>query len=71
VGIARALATDPVFIVFNEPTSTLDVTVRAQIIELIRDLQVRAGLTALFITHDLNSVRSLVHHVVVMHRGGG
>jgi len=69
VGIARALATDPVFIVFDEPTSTLDVTVRAQIIELIRDLQVRVGLTALFITHDLNSVRSLAHHVVVMNRG--
>jgi peptide/nickel transport system ATP-binding protein len=69
VGIARALATDPVFIVFDEPTSTLDITVRAQIIELIRDLQVRAGLTALFITHDLNSVRSLAHHVVVMNRG--
>jgi peptide/nickel transport system ATP-binding protein len=69
VGIARALATDPVFIVFDEPTTALDVTLRAQIIELIRDLQVRDGLTALFITHDLNSVRSLAHHVVVMNRG--
>jgi peptide/nickel transport system ATP-binding protein len=69
VGIARALATDPAFIVFDEPTTALDVTVRAQIIDLIRDLQMRAGLTALFITHDLNSVRSLAHHVVVMNRG--
>jgi ABC-type glutathione transport system ATPase component len=69
VGIARALATDPAFIVFDEPTTALDVTVRAQIIELIRDLQLRAGLTALVITHDLNSVRSLAHHVVVMNRG--
>jgi peptide/nickel transport system ATP-binding protein len=69
IGIARALATDPAFVVFDEPTTALDVTVRAQIIDLIRDLQVRVGLTALFITHDLNSVRSLAHHVVVMNRG--
>jgi peptide/nickel transport system ATP-binding protein len=69
IGIARALATDPVFIVFDEPTTALDVTVRAQIIDLIRGLQARSGLTALLITHDLNSVRSLAHHVVVMHRG--
>lgn len=69
VGIARALATDPAFIVFDEPTTALDVTVRAQIIELIRDLQAGAGLTALLITHDLNSVRSLAHHVIVMNRG--
>ena len=69
IGIARALATDPAFVVFDEPTTALDITVRAQIIDLIRDLQMRAGLTALFITHDLNSVRSLAHHVVVMNRG--
>jgi peptide/nickel transport system ATP-binding protein len=69
IGIARALATDPAFVVFDEPTTALDVTIRAQIIDLIRDLQSRAGLTALFITHDLNSVRSLAHHVVVMNRG--
>ena len=69
IGIARALATEPAFVVFDEPTTALDVTVRAQIIDLIRDLQVRVGLTALFITHDLNSVRSLAHHVVVMNRG--
>ncbi len=69
VGVARALATDPAFIVFDEPTTALDVTVRAQIIDLIRELQARVGLTALFITHDLNSVRSLAHHVVVMNRG--
>lgn len=69
IGIARALATEPAFVVFDEPTTALDVTVRAQIIDLIRDLQARVGLTALFITHDLNSVRSLAHHVVVMNRG--
>jgi len=69
VGIARALATRPQFVVFDEPTTALDVTVRAQIIDLIRELQAREGLAALFITHDLNSVRSLAHHVVVMNRG--
>ncbi len=55
VGIARALATDPEFVVFDEPTTALDVRVRAQIIDLIRELQTRVGMTALFITHDLNS----------------
>jgi ABC-type glutathione transport system ATPase component len=69
VGIARALATEPDFVVFDEPTTALDVRVRAQIIELIRDLQQRIGLTVLFITHDLNSVRSLAHRVAVMQRG--
>ena len=69
IGIARALATDPEFIVFDEPTTALDVTVRAFIIDLIRDLQTRLGLSALFITHDLNSVRSLAHRVAVMNRG--
>jgi len=69
VGIARALATNPAFIVFDEPTTALDLAVRAQIIALIRDLQARAGLTALLITHDLNSVRSLAHQVIVMNCG--
>jgi peptide/nickel transport system ATP-binding protein len=69
VGIARALATDPAFIVFDEPTTALDVTVHTQIIELIRDLQARVGLTALLITHDLNSVRSLAEQVMIMNRG--
>ena len=69
VGMARALATEPDFVVFDEPTTALDIRVRAQIIDLIRDLQRRMGLTALFITHDLNSVRSLAHQVAVMNRG--
>ena len=69
VGIARALATEPVFVVFDEPTTALDIRIRSQIIELIRDLQMRTGLTALFITHDLNSVRSLAHRVAVMNLG--
>ena len=69
VGIARALATEPVFVVFDEPTTALDIRIRSQIIDLIRDLQMRTGLTALFITHDLNSVRSLAHRVAVMNLG--
>lgn len=66
VGVARALATDPDLVVFDEPTTALDIRVRAQIIDLIRDLQARRGMAALFITHDLNSVRSLAHNVAVM-----
>jgi ABC-type glutathione transport system ATPase component len=69
VGIARALATRPSFVVFDEPTTALDIRIRAQIIDLIRDLQATSNLAALFITHDLNSVRSLAHRVAVMHLG--
>jgi peptide/nickel transport system ATP-binding protein len=69
VGIARALATAPDFVVFDEPTTALDIRVRAQIIDLVRDLQRGMGLSALFITHDLNSVRSLAHYVAVMRHG--
>jgi ABC-type microcin C transport system duplicated ATPase subunit YejF len=69
IGIARALATNPDFVVFDEPTTALDIRVRGQIIDLVRDLQARIGLSALFITHDLNSVRSLAHFVIVMKHG--
>jgi peptide/nickel transport system ATP-binding protein len=69
VGVARALATEPDFVIFDEPTTALDIRVRAQIIDLVRDLQQRMQLSALFITHDLNSVRSLAHDVAVMNRG--
>ncbi|WP_413724014.1 ATP-binding cassette domain-containing protein [Sodalis sp. RH16] len=69
VGIARALISRPDFVIFDEPTTALDIRVRAQIIDLIRELQSRMHLTALFITHDLNSVRSLAHHVAVMNKG--
>jgi len=69
VGIARALATRPDFVVFDEPTTALDIRVRAQIIDLVRDLQAEMGMSALFITHDLNSVRSLAHRVAVMRHG--
>jgi ABC-type glutathione transport system ATPase component len=69
VGIARALAASPDFVVFDECTTALDIRVRAQIIDLVRNLQAEMGLSALFITHDLNSVRSLAHHVAVMRNG--
>lgn len=69
VGMARALATRPAFVVFDEPTTALDIRVRAQIIDLVRDLQREMQLAALFITHDLNSVRSLAHNVAVMRNG--
>lgn len=69
IGIARALATKPEFVVFDEPTTALDIRVRAHIIDLVRDLQREIGLSALFITHDLNSVRSLAHYVAVMRLG--
>lgn len=69
IGIARALATKPEFVIFDEPTTALDIRVRAQIIDLVRELQQNMGLSALFITHDLNSVRSLAHFVAVMRLG--
>jgi peptide/nickel transport system ATP-binding protein len=69
VGIARALAASPDFVVFDECTTALDIRVRAQIIDLVRNLQAEMGLSALFITHDLNSVRSLAHYVAVMRNG--
>ncbi|WP_250467862.1 ABC transporter ATP-binding protein [Caballeronia sp. GAFFF2] len=69
VGIARALAANPDFVVFDECTTALDIRVRAQIIDLVRNLQAEMGLSALFITHDLNSVRSLAHYVAVMRNG--
>ena len=67
--MARALATRPDFVVFDEPTTALDIRVRAQIIDLVRDLQREMQLATLFITHDLNSVRSLAHNVAVMRHG--
>lgn len=69
VGMARALATRPDFVVFDEPTTALDIRVRAQIIDLVRELQREMQLATLFITHDLNSVRSLAHDVAVMRHG--
>ena len=69
IAIARALILKPEFILLDEPTSSLDRTVQAQVLDLLKSLQEKYQLTYLFISHDLNVVKSLCHYTIVMKQG--
>jgi microcin C transport system ATP-binding protein len=69
IAVARAIILEPELLVLDEPTSALDRTVQKQLVELLRDLQVRRGLSYLFISHDLAVVRAMAHRVMVLKDG--
>jgi peptide/nickel transport system ATP-binding protein len=69
IGIARALSCDPLFIVCDEPISALDVSIQAQVMNLLQELQKKFGLTYLLISHDLSVVRHISDHIAVMYLG--
>lgn len=69
IAVARALSVDPKLIVLDEPVSALDVSIRAQILNLLKDLQAKNGMSYLLIAHDLGSVRFMAHSIAVMYLG--